>query len=62
MFLQPGVPWRREINFIHPAKPTTGRTLTFVQTMRARAVIVFPDELAETAWWSAWAEPGGPGV
>ena len=61
-FLQPVASWRAEINFVHPARPTTGRTLTFVQAMGARAVVVFPTDLGLTSWWSSWALPGGPGV
>ena len=62
MFLQPRACWRREINFIHPARPTIGRTLTFVRNIGARAVIVFPISGRQSAWWTVWTEPGGPGV
>ena len=62
MFLQPAACWRREINFVHPARPTLGRTLTFIEAVKARAVVVFPASSQPTEWWSSWALPGGPGV
>ena len=62
MFIQPRASWQSEINFIHPAAPTIGRTLTFVQEIGARAVIVFPASLGLAAWWSPWSTPNGPGV
>ena len=62
MFLQPAACWRAHINFVHPARPTLGRTLTFIQAMRARAVVVFPVAMGLTSWWGSWALTGGPGV
>ena len=62
MFLQPRACWRREINFIHPARPTIGRTFTFLHNIGARAVVVFPAPSNQATWWTSWAELGGPGV
>ena len=62
MFAQPRESWRSHINFIHPARPTTGRVLTFLPFVQARAVVVFPLHMDVGMWWSNWARRGGPGV
>ena len=62
MFVQPVQSWQENINFVHPAAPTTGRLLTFLPATGAHTVVVFPSLLRVTAWWSPWTFPGGPGV
>jgi len=63
MFLQPLASWREHVNFIHPAMPTIGRVLTFLPATQSRAVVVFPERLADAAaWWSNLARVGAPGV
>jgi hypothetical protein len=62
MFLQPPSCWQREINFIHPPAPATGRVLTFLPSVRARAVVVIPLRDCMTHWWSNWLRCGSPGV
>ena len=62
MFNQPARSWHRHVNFIHPAEPTTGRVLTFLQAVEARAVVVIPLASAVGAWWASFAQPEAPGV
>ena len=62
MFAQPRESWQRHLNFIHPARPTTGRVLSFLPFVGARAIVVFPAGLDTGSWWANWARSGGPGV
>ena len=62
MFLQPVWSWRQHINYVYPAEPTTGRVLTFLQEVRARAVVVCKAGHASGKWWSNFVRRSGPGV
>ena len=62
VFSQPISAWRGHISFVHPPAPLTGRVVSFLQSTRARSVIVVPDKLARSGWWSQWLRRGGPGV
>ena len=62
MFNQPARSWLANVNFIHPAEPTTGRVLTFLQAIKARAVVVIPLAVAVGTWWASFAQPESPGV
>ena len=62
MFLQPPSSWQRNVNFVHPAAPTVGRTLAFVVAVQARTIVVVPVSDVTTSWWAAGVQLGGPGV
>ena len=62
MFVQPRESWAAHINFLHPAAPTVGRSLSFLPFTMARTVLVCPSPLLVGRWWSFYALPSGPGV
>ena len=63
MFLQPTSSWQAHINFIHPARPTVGRVLTFLPATLSRTIVVIPLRVADgSQWWSNLTRLGGPGV
>ena len=62
MFLQPRSSWQRELNFVHPPEPAIGRVLTFLPSVAARAVVVFPANFRRERWWTNLSRVGSPGV
>ena len=62
MFLQPTQSWVDNVNFIHPARPTAGRVVTFLPSTGARSVLAIPHALTVGRWWSPWLERSAPAV
>ena len=60
MFLQRSS-WERNINFVHPPKPMTGRLLSFLHTTRAKSIVAIPKE-NHAEWWSYMTHPRAEGL
>ena len=60
MFLQ-WESWSRNISYVFPPRPMTGRLLTFLPSTRARAVVAVPLPIPNE-WWSYATAPNAPGA
>ena len=53
--------WRRNINYVYPPSPMTGRLLTFLPQTRAKSMVVFPSPEG-SKWWSYAVQKHSAGV
>ena len=53
--------WRDNICYVYPPRPMIGRLVTFLPTVRARAVVVFPAP-PPIEWWTFAIQRHAPGL
>ena len=53
--------WRRNVNYVYPPQPMTGRLLSFLPTTKSRSIVALRRPIPN-AWWSYTIQPHSPGL